>query len=222
MNKVLVIAPHPDDETLGCGGTILRHINAGDEVSWLIATEMQKAIGFSDDKIDQRRNQIQGVAKLYGFSSVFGLPFPTTRLDTIPLGDIVKAISDVFITAQPEVIYLPYRGDVHTDHKIIFDAAIACTKWFRYAYVKRILAYETLSETDFAVNPGDNGFRPNVYVDIENFMERKLKIMQSYMGEIGEFPFPRSDDAILSLAKVRGACAGFKAAEAFMLIKEIL
>jgi LmbE family N-acetylglucosaminyl deacetylase len=220
--KIIVIAPHPDDETLGCGGTLLRHIGEGDEVNWLIATEMQSVIGFSDEQINRRMDQIQEVANYYSFKNVFTLPFPTTRLDTIPFGDIVKAISDIFTTVQPEIVYLPYRGDVHTDHRIVFDTAISCTKWFRYPHVKRVLAYETLSETDFGANPDDNGFRPNVYTNIENFVERKLDAMRLYTGEMGDFPFPRSEIAIMSLAKLRGVAAGSEAAEAFMLIKEIL
>jgi len=220
--KIIVIAPHPDDETLGCGGTLLRHVSEGDEVNWLIATEMQKAVGFSDEQIKQRMDQIQEVANYYGFKNVFNLPFPTTRLDTIPFGDIVQAISDIFVSAQPEIIYLPYRGDVHTDHRIVFDAAISCTKCFRHSYVKRILAYETLSETDFGVNPDNNGFRPNVYINIQELVEQKIEVMKLYSAEMGNFPFPRSEIAITSLAKLRGVAAGSEAAEAFMLIKEIL
>lgn len=220
--KIIVVAPHPDDETLGCGGTILRHISEGDEVYWLIATEMQKSLGFSDEQINRRMNQIHEIVNYYGFKNVLRMPFPTTRLDTIPFGNIVEAMSDIFVTVQPEIVYLPYRGDVHTDHRIVFDAAISCTKWFRYPHVKRVLAYETLSETDFGANPDDNGFRPNVYMNIENFVERKLDAMKLYTGEMGAFPFPRSEIAIMSLAKLRGVAAGSEAAEAFMLIKEIL
>ncbi|VBB05535.1 glcnac-pi de-n-acetylase [Lucifera butyrica] len=220
--KIIVVAPHPDDETLGCGGTLLRHIHDGDEVTWLIATEMKTELGFSQVQINQRQEQIQSVAKFYGFHRTLELKFPTTRLDTIPFGDLVQGISDIFQVAQPEVIYLPSRGDVHTDHRLLFDAVVSCTKWFRYPYVKRILAYETLSETDFGVNPDYNGFRPNVYINIEDFIAAKLKVLGFYAGEMGEFPFPRSAEAIAALAKLRGVSAGFKAAEAFMLIKEIL
>lgn len=222
MRKVMVIAPHPDDESLGCGGTLLRHRCENDEISWLIVTEMKEALGFSDEQIHRRIKQIDEVSKIYGFNNVYRLSFPTTRLDTIPVAELVKAVSDIFVMAQPQTIYLPYRGDVHTDHRIVFDAVISCTKWFRYPYIKRILAYETLSETNFALNPDYVGFRPNVYVDITEFLNEKLNAMRLYSSELGVFPFPRSEIAITSLAKLRGTAAGCEAAEAFMLIKEIL
>jgi LmbE family N-acetylglucosaminyl deacetylase len=220
--KMLVVAPHPDDETLGCGGTLLRYKEEGAEINWLIATQMQESLGFSVEQIQQRKVLIEQVAQLYGFAGVHSLPLPTTRLDGVAFGDIVKGISEIFEKVKPEVIYLPYRGDVHTDHRLVFDAAVSCTKWFRYPYVKRILAYETLSETDFGVNPEDPGFRPNVFIDVEPFMAQKRAVLNLYQGELGDFPFPRSLMAVEALARVRGAAAGCKAAEAFMLIKEIL
>ncbi|HHX94980.1 MAG TPA: PIG-L family deacetylase [Clostridia bacterium] len=223
MNKqIIVIAPHPDDETLGCGGTILRHIAEGDIVHWLIITGMQVEQGFSKEQVQRRDAEIKKVALKYGFSSVHDLRFPAARLESLSIGEIIKTIGKVFAMVTPEVIYIPYRGDIHSDHRITFDAVSACTKWFRYGSVKRVLAYETLSETDFGINPDDNGFRPNVFVDISKFLETKLEIMKIYSSEFGTFPFPRSEQAIRALAAYRGATAGCLAAEAFMLLKEIV
>lgn len=222
MKSVLVIAPHPDDETLGCGGTLLRHKIEGDSIHWLIATRMDQSIGFSKEQIAHRETQLQSVTDLYGFDSVNTLDFITTRLDEMPMGDVVGSISRVVKNVNPHTIYLPYRGDVHTDHRVVFDAVISCTKWFRYPCIKRILAYETLSETEFGINPDSNGFRPNVFVDISAYMGIKLKILDTYATELGTFPFPRSVEAIQAQATLRGATAGCTAAEAFMLLKEIL
>ena len=220
MNNILIIAPHPDDETLGCGGTILKHKDKGDSTHWLIVTAIPEGIGYSSEIIYERSIEIQEVGNAYGFSSVHQCGFPTTMIDAIKMADVVKNISEIFHTVKPNIIYLPYRGDVHTDHHIVFDAASACLKWFRYPSVKRVLAYETLSETDATINPDINAFRPNVFIDISSFLENKIDIMKMYGSELGVFPFPRSEEAIRSLAALRGTNAGFKAAEAFMLLKE--
>ncbi|MEN2768688.1 PIG-L deacetylase family protein [Ornithinibacillus xuwenensis] len=221
MNKVLVIAPHPDDETLGCGGTVLRHKQEKDEIHWLIVTGISEEDGFTKERITTRDIEIDNVSNYYNFDSTTKLNFPTTRLDEIPMGKLVASIGEVVNQIKPTIIYLPYRGDIHTDHKYVFDAVISCTKWFRYESIKKILVYETLSETEFGINPDNNNFRPNVYVNIENYFNKKVEIMKTYKSELGEFPFPRSIDAMDALAKYRGVTAGVKYAEAFMLLKEI-
>jgi len=222
MKDILVVAPHPDDETFGCGGTLLRHKAEGDKIHWLIATRMDDSIGFTRKQIEDREVQLNHVAEKYAFDSVNKLGFITTQLDELPMGDLVGRISSVVKKIQPEIVYVPYRGDVHTDHKVVFDAVVSCTKWFRYPSIKRILAYETLSETDFGINPDANGFRPNVFVDIGDQFQGKLAIMDIYGTEMGEFPFPRSIQAVEALAALRGVAAGSSAAEAFMLLKEIV
>lgn len=221
MKNVIVIAPHPDDETLGCGGTILRHIDEGDNVYWLIITQMNQEDGFPEEKINKRNQEIEDVQKKYGFNSYHILGYGTTKLDSVPTNKIINDIGNVFSKIKPEVVYVPYRGDIHTDHKVVFDAVLSCTKWFRYGSIKRVLAYETLSETEFGINPDANSFRPNIYINISDYLEKKIEIMKLYESEIGEFPFPRSEQAIKSLAWLRGAAAGCQAAEAFMLLKEI-
>ena len=222
MTNILVVAPHPDDETLGCGGTLLKHKSQGDSIHWLIITSMSKELGFSQEKIKARAEEIKKVSEKFGFSSVSNLELPPAYLDTFAMADIVKKIGSIFNRIQPHTVYLPYRGDVHSDHKIVFDATMSCTKWFRYNFVKKILVYETLSETEFSVNPDFNGFHPNVFVNIDNYLEEKIDIFNIYKSEISEFPFPRSEKNIRSLAFFRGASSGFKSAEAFMLIRELI
>tara|TARA_B100000787_G_C16146173_1_gene274338 strand:+ start:17 stop:697 length:681 start_codon:yes stop_codon:yes gene_type:complete len=218
-SRVLCVAPHPDDETLGVGGTLLRRKAEGAIVAWLIVTNISIESGWSAEKVKQRADEIQRITQLYDFDQVYTLNFQTTQLDTIPMSDIVSAVSGVFKSFKPDEVFVPHPADVHTDHRVVFNAVSACTKWFRYPSVKRVLAYETLSETDFGLGT-DQAFRPNVFVDIEQFFSKKLEVMNIYASEVGEFPFPRSHEAIRALATLRGSASGFKAAEAFELLRE--
>ncbi|RMG33518.1 MAG: PIG-L family deacetylase [Gammaproteobacteria bacterium] len=220
MERVLVIAPHPDDELLGCGGTLLRHLAEGDAVHWLIVTRMTPETGFDPTAIEGRERLIETVAEAVGFTGVHRLDLPTTRLDTLPVAGIVSAMAGVVDTVRPTVVYLPWAEDVHTDHQVAATAARACTKWFRHPSVSRVLAYETLSETDFVLPPG-RPFTPNYFVDIEPHLARKLELLTLYQEELGDFPFPRSPTAVEALARVRGAACGCRAAEAFQLLKAV-
>ncbi len=221
MNKsVVVVTPHPDDETLGCGGTLLKHINQGDKVFWLIVTSMGNR--FTQEEKKRRSTEIDNVSREYQFSNTFELNFEAANLDQVSESVLIGEISKVFYEIRPNIVYVPYPSDIHSDHKTVFNASITCTKWFRNPYVEKVMVYETLSETDFTINPDANTFRPNVYVNIEPFLEKKIDIMRVYALEMGVFPFPRSEKAIRSLAHVRGAASGFEAAEAFMLLKEIV
>jgi LmbE family N-acetylglucosaminyl deacetylase len=218
--SVLCVAPHPDDEVLGVGGTLLRLKAEGHKVAWLIVTGVTYEAGWSKKKIEQRVDEIKRVTALFGFDSVFELNFPTTQLDQVPMSDLVAAISNAFKTFEPEEVFVPHPSDVHTDHKVVFDAVASCTKWFRYPSVRRVLAYETLSETDFGLGTSQ-AFRPNVFINIESHLADKLRAIDIYASELGKFPFPRSHEAIQALASLRGAASGFKAAEAFELLREI-
>ena len=219
--KTIVISPHPADEVLGVGGTLLRRKAEGAKVAWLIVTGISVQSGWSEEKVKQRDDEIKRVNELFGFDEVFALNFPTTQLDRIPMSDLVAGVSDVFKSFEPEEVLVPHPSDVHTDHRVVFNAVASCTKWFRYPSVKRVLAYETLSETDFSMGT-DQAFRPNVFVNIEPFLGDKLRAMDIYATELGVFPFPRSHEAIRALATLRGAASGFEAAEAFELLRERL
>lgn len=217
--KVLVVAPHPDDEVLGVGGTILNYKSKGASVAWLIATELKEDYGWSKDKILEREAEINEISRYFDFDEVHQLGLPTTKLDALPLGDVVQKVSDVVNSFRPDVIFVPHIGDVHTDHKVIHTAVLSCTKWFRYPFIKRVLAYETISETEFGLDAG-HSFMPNYFVDISQFLELKIKAMEIYSSEISSFPFPRSRVAIEALARYRGSSSGFWAAEAFLLLRE--
>ena len=217
--RTIVIAPHPDDEVLGAGGALLRRKSEGATIGWLIVTGITAESGWSDEKIKKRADEIRKITELFGFDSVFELNFPTTMLDHVPMSDLVAAISNVFKTFGPEEVFVPHPSDVHTDHRVVFDAVASCAKWFRFPSIKRVLAYETLSETDFGLGTSQP-FQPNVFIDIEAHLPVKLQAMNIYSSEMGDFPFPRSNEAIRALSTLRGAASGFKAAEAFELLRE--
>ena len=217
--KTIVVAPHPDDETLGVGGTLLRKKSEGSSIAWVIVSNMTEESGYSIEQANQREDEINRVAKFYEFNDVYRLNFPTAHLDIVPMSDLVSAMSDAFKAFQPEEVFVPHPADVHTDHRVVFDAVATCVKWFRYPSVKRVLAYETLSETDFGLGT-NQAFRPNIFIDIENFLSKKLQAMDIFASEVNDFPFPRSHETIRALAKLRGSASGFKAAEAFELLRE--
>lgn len=220
MKRHLVIAPHPDDETLGCGGTLLRARAEGEETYWLIVTGISEAQGFTFEQVKSRSSEIGRVSRAYGFSDTIKLDFPTTKLDEIPLREVVSAISQSMSRIKPTDIYLPYRRDAHSDHAVVFDAAISVSKWFRHGSVERVFAYETQSETDFDLSPDSPGFKPTVFVDISDTIDRKIEIAAIFESEFSEHPFPRSFDGMRALATLRGAASGFIAAEAFMLLRQ--
>ena len=221
MNKILVIAVHPDDETLGCGGTLLKHKANGDEIHWLIATDIKESEGYGISTIKKRNKEITKIEDLYGFTSVNKLGLSTTKVDTYSMSVLVSKISSVIDRIKPDIIYLPFKGDVHSDHKYIFDAAYSCTKVFRYPFIKKIYMMETLSETEFSLSTKEDSFVPNVFVDISEYMDRKIEAMKIYESEMGDHPFPRSERNLRALATYRGATSRCNYAESFMLLKEI-
>ena len=220
--RVLVVAPHPDDEILGCGGTLMRLHQQGAEVAWLIVTGISEEHGWTAERVQQRDEEIDAGGQADGiFRGLQPYSSPLHALTRSPMQELINQFSAVFKSFEPEQLFLPNRSDAHTDHRVVYDAAAACTKWFRYPSIRRVLAYETLSETGFSIG-AESVFDPNYFVDITGFLERKLQVMSVYRSELGTFPFPRSVEAIRALAAVRGAASGFVAAEAFQLLRERL
>lgn len=219
MKKIMVISPHPDDETLGAGGSILKLRDNGNEIFWLNVTDIKAGEEWDDAFVIKRKHQIKQIREFYGFEDFINLKFPPARLNDCMQGDLINAIGQVFDVIQPECIILPDYNDAHSDHKYVFEACYSCSKIFRRGYIKRILTMEILSETNFG-KPYD-GFKPNLYIDITDYLERKMEALKLYDTELGRHPFPRSLEAVKAQAVLRGTQAGTVYAEAFRVIKEI-
>jgi LmbE family N-acetylglucosaminyl deacetylase len=218
--KVLVIAPHPDDEVLGCGGTIARYTSGGDEVYLCVVTRAY-APEWPEDEIPRRKQEVLKANEVLGIRKTDFLDFPTVKLDTLPQKELADSISGVITEIKPQEVYIPHRGDVNKDHRLVFEAAMVATRPKPATSIRKVLCYEVLSETDWAAPLADSAFLPNVLVDISETLGAKLKAMSEYKLELKEFPHPRSLEAITALAKMRGATIGVNAAEAFMLIREV-
>jgi len=221
MSRVLFISVHPDDETLGCGGAILKHRLLGDDVFWLIMTNINDEDKWGKVKILERQKEIDSVAGRFGFAEVRKLNFDTMKLDGLPLDDLIQGISQYVRKILPTSIYVNNRSDVHSDHRVGFKATMSATKSFNNPFLQRILMYETLSETEFAPSLGENAFAPNFFVDISKFIAEKIDIMKIYRSELREHPFPRSEKNIRALATFRGAQCGAEYAEGFVILKDI-
>ncbi|WP_298542671.1 PIG-L family deacetylase [uncultured Aquimarina sp.] len=221
MRNVIVISAHPDDEILGCGGTLIKHKEQGDKIDWLITTNIFTDQGFSEERIASRQEEIEKVKNSLGINKVYKLDYPTMALTDDSLVTMIPKISDVFNESKPEIIYVLNRSDAHSDHMITFKATMACTKSFRYPFIKRVLMYECISETEFAPALPENVFIPSYYVDISIYQGRKNEIMKIYKSELGEHPFPRSIRNMEALAVYRGTVAGVEYAEAFQVLKWI-
>ena len=217
--KILVVSPHPDDETLAAGGTILRYKKEGKKVYWLNITNVKEEYGYSKERVISRNKEIDRVNKLYNFDGFYNLGLEPAGLDKYSKGELIGKISEVVKEVKPNVVILPYKYDVHSDHELVYDCVYSCTKSFRHPFVKKVLAMEIISETDFASY--EHGFIPNYFVDISAHLDKKIEVLQIYESELGAHPFPRSIDNIKALATLRGASAGVRYAESFMLIKNI-
>jgi len=215
--KVLVVAPHPDDEVLGCGGTIAKHAKAGDEVHLCIVTKAYTP-DWSEEFLKNRPMEVESARKILGVKQMYFLDFPTVKLDTIPQKTINDSLGTVFVKVRPDVVYMPHHGDVNKDHRIIFESCLVVARPIRHI-IRRLLSYETLSETEWGI-PAEP-FVPNVYVNVTETIGKKIEAMNAYKSEIKQPPHPRSAEIIEALAKKRGSEINVKFAEAFMLIREI-
>lgn len=221
MKNVIVISAHPDDEVLGCGGTLIKHRESGDKIDWLITTNINVNQGFSPSRVKSRLDEIIEIESKLKINKTYKLNYPTMSLSDETLIEMIPKISEVFKESKPEIIYVLNRSDAHSDHFITFKAVMACTKSFRYPFIKQVLMYECISETEFGAALPENHFLPTYFVDISPFLKEKLDLMAIYDSEVGEHPFPRSYRNIEALSIFRGASVGVEYAEAFQVLKWI-
>jgi LmbE family N-acetylglucosaminyl deacetylase len=215
--KILVIAPHPDDEVLGCGGTIALHAKSDDEVSLCIVTKAY-APDWTEEFMKHRKEEVAEANKILGIKQTFFLDFPTVKLDTVPQKTLNDAISKVVTETSPELVYVPFKGDLNRDHRLVFESALVATRPNSHG-PREVLAYEVLSETDWG-SPIEK-FIPNVYVDISSVFEAKIEAMKAYGSELRPYPSQRSLEMLRVLAQKRGSEVELNFAEAFWLIRQV-
>jgi len=221
--NILVVAPHCDDEILGCGGTMAKYIANGDNVFVAIVTNGHLGAPelFTKEGTDKVRAEADKAHRLLGVKETFFLDYPAPRLDSIPSYKLSNTIASIISDKEIEILYIPHRGDIHKDHRITYEAALVAARPINSSPVKKILAYETLSETEWAPPFGDDAFIPNVFESIEGFIEKKMEAFKCFSTQIKEFPHPRSLKTIEIQSNLRGATVGKHNVEAFMLIREI-
>ena len=216
---ILIFAPHRDDEIIGVGGTILKRKAAGDTVSVCLVTAREGEV--LPDVTMRIHREMQACHAFCGVDHYFGLPFGANLMETYSRKERNAAFLEVLKKTQPDEVYVPHWGDMQLDHRITTETAMVALRPKYGNNVKRIYAYETLSETGLNTPTAENAFIPNVYVDISEFLDKKLEAMRFYQSQLHPFPDLRSEESIEALAKFRGATVNVKAAEAFMLVREI-
>jgi N-acetylglucosamine malate deacetylase 1 len=227
MKRVLTIAAHPDDEVLGCGGTMAAHVAAGDHVSILILgegltsrAEVRGAApreGIAGLQADARR-----AAAALGVKDLTLLEFPDNRFDHVDLLDVVKAVERVKAAAEPDIVYVHHWGDLNIDHRVTFDAVMAAFRPLPGPTPVSIFAFEVPSATGWAGPALDRAFVPTHYVGIDATLERKVEAMEAYTTERKASPHPRAPDSLRAWAKYRGSQVGLMAAEAFATVRTIV
>lgn len=226
-NRVLIIAAHPDDEVLGCGGTIAHHAAQGDDVHILIIAEGSASRDTSlvvkghHVEIKQLRQAAQKAASTLGARPPIFLGLPDNRLDSLDLLDIIKKIEKVIGDILPQTVYTHHYSDLNIDHRITFQAVTTACRPLPGTSVTEIYAFETVSSTEWSTPPMQP-FTPNHFVSIENFIDKKINALRAYKSEMRPFPHARSIEAVKALATLRGASVGIRTAEAFIVIRKIV
>ena len=221
MSCVLVVAPHPDDEVLGCGGVIARHVSIGDDV-YVVVVSKGAADVFPQALVDQVRQEAVVANKLLGTKRMFFLDFPAPRLDSVSTSTLAGALQDVIVQVQAATVYLPHHGDIHGDHKAAYWATLVASRPNGGFLPRRLLCYETPSETEWGAPIASDAFVPTVFADISKYLGVKLEAMKCYASQLAPSPRARSLASIEALARVRGSAIGVAAAEAFSLVREVL
>ena len=223
MGVVLVVSMHPDDETLGCGGSILKHVDRGDEVHWVVVTQPHSPT-WTDDVIEEKAREVDAVARAFRFASSRRLSFGANELERTNFNELIDALRDTIVDVSPDTVYSVSGGDIHSDHEVGFKALTVVAKPFYTDRlgVRRLLCYETLSSTDAAPALAGRAFVPQVFSDITPYLDRKVEIMSIYGTEAQPDPMPRGPSAIRALARTRGATIGVEYAEAFCLIRDVI
>ena len=226
-DSVLVVAAHPDDEVLGCGGTIARHADAGDQVRVLIVAEgatsrqQQRDRNQASDELSALSQAAQKAGAILGANGVELLDLPDNRLDSLDRLDLIKQIEERISRHQPQVVCVHHAGDVNIDHRRLHEAVVTACRPTPGQPVRRLLSFEVASSTEWQPPGSAPAFEPNWFVDISAQWLRKREALEAYASEMRSWPHARSIQAVEHLARWRGAQVGVEAAEAFCLLRQL-
>lgn len=220
-NKILVVAAHPDDEVLGMGGTILKHVDHDDEVNILILSDGETA-KCKDTNIARRKKQAKDAASVLGAKKIILEKFPDNKFDSLPLLSIIKKIEEIISEIRPNIVYTHFPYDLNVDHRLTFQAVLTACRPQPNFCVKKILAFEILSSTEWQIKDSNHVFYPNEYSNINSYIDKKIEVLKIYKDELRRFPHPRSIKGVEILAQYRGMEAGHNYAEAFSLIRNLI
>ncbi len=218
--RVLVFAAHPDDETIGAGGTIARHVAQGDQVYWSIVTQGYEPFRTAEE-LAVARAQVLEVQRVLGIEEVYFCELPTVKLNTVPYRTLSSSLQRIVDTVRPEVVYTTPPSDINLDHRLVYDSTLVATRPLPGCSVRRLLAYEIAPTARFGLPAGATAFEPNVFVDISPYLDTKLDAMRCYRTQLREHPHPRSLEGLRLLAEERGLSVGLGAAECFRLVREL-
>lgn len=232
QNKVLVIAAHADDETIGCGGTLLKHRDAGDEIQIIFmtngvdarvnSTQTCSKVNTALIKSEQQRLQCQqAVCKTLKVNQYYNFDFPDNRMDQVALIDVAQKIEPILSAYRPTIIYTHHGGDLNVDHRIVHQATLTACRPQPNSSVKTILTFEVNSSTEWSSSSIGDSFLPNYFVDISQYQKEKELLLGHYQDEIKQYPHSRSIKAITYLNNTRGTHVGVESAEAFVLVRQL-
>lgn len=225
MNRVLVIAAHPDDEVLGMGGTIAKLVSEGGTVHLLIVTDGSTSQYRCDANlkkiIEKKKLETKNCADILGISSVNYGGLPDMKLDAIPHIEVNQVIEHFIDTIQPDTVFTHFWGDVNADHQNVYKSTLVAVRPVMGQVVRRLFCYKVPSSTEWTPNKPDTIFTPNIFIDIEKYAEQKYLAFSQYLTEVRDYPHPRSVQYLRETDIANGLQVGIKCAEQFMLLRQI-
>lgn len=224
--SVLCVVAHPDDEVLGVGGTLARHVGEGDDVHVCIlsdgvASRHAELDAEVQGRIERRRGHAKEACEMLGVASVSFHRFPDNEFDTVSLLEIVQTVESEIDEYDPDIVYTHHYGDLNVDHELVCRATVTATRPLKDSNIDRVLAFETLSATEWSTQSPTNAFQPQLFVNIEGHLDDKLDAVAVYSDELREPPHPRSIESVRMNAELWGSKSGVRAAEPFEILREI-
>lgn len=221
MSTIVVVAAHPDDEVIGCAGTIARHSAAGDLVHVIFMADGEQSRTDTEHRLNDRKRAAAAAAKVLGVKSIHFLDFPDNAMDSLPFLTIVQALERQLLPLSPHVIYTHFGGDLNIDHRLTYQAVLTACRPQPSSSVRKICCFEIASSTEWSARQ-EAPFQPNLFIDISTVQDQVGAALQCYDKELRVWPHSRSAQAIAARQQWRGSSVGLPSAEAFMIERELL